>query len=188
MGKQNIQAKKVFEKWFFYLLLYTEVGAFKECNLARIPSRVVISRPSDNVLELKRRLLRLDRELRKKPNVFQLFNSSTYGGRELKRRLLRLDRELRKKPNVFQLFNSSTYGDRDLLFKDSTVKLIHLKERNTTKRWLGEKYFLGLKTLSSCRYMAVVSTSFADKSESLRRKRFSLISLTIIVFALRLRA
>jgi len=137
--------------------LLTEVGAFKECNLARIPSRVVISRPSDNVLELKRRLLRLDRELR-------------------------------KKPNVFQLFNSSTYGDRDLLFKDSTVKLIHLKERNTTKRWLGEKYFLGLKTLSSCRYMAVVSTSFADKSESLRRKRFSLISLTIIVFALRLRA
>ena len=146
-----------FMKWFIYLLLYTEVGAFQECNLARIPSRVVMSRPDDNVRELKRWLLRLDRELRKKPNVFQLFNSSTYGG-------------------------------RDLLFEDSTVKLICLNERNTTKLWLGEKYFLGLKTLSSCHYMAAVSTSFADKLESLRRKRFSLIFLTIIVFALLLSA
>ena len=89
--------------------------------------------------------------------------------------LLRLDRELRKKPNVFQLFNSSTYGGRDLLFKDSTVKLIHLNERNTTKLWRGEKYFLGLKTLSSCHYMAAASKSFSDKLESLGRKRFSLI-------------
>ena len=108
--------------------------------------------------------------------------------RELMRWLLRLDREFREKPNVFQLFNSSTYGGKDLLFKDSTVKLMHLKERNTTKLWLGEKYFLGLKTLGSCHYMAVASKSLADKFESLGRKRFSLISLTIIVFVLLLSA
>lgn len=71
-----------------------------------------------------------------------------------------------------------------MLFKDSTVKLIHLKKRNTTKLWLSEKYFLGLKTLSSCYYMAAVSKSFANKLESLARKRFSMISLTIIVFVL----
>lgn len=135
------------------MFLVTDVGAFETCNLARIPSRVVVSRPGDKLEDVKQFLLRLDNVLQTKPTLFSLFNSSAYGG-------------------------------RDLLFKDSTVKLVDVKEKNSTEAWLGKKYFLALKTLSSCKRVAAVARSLTAKVESLGIGQLLLIELITVGFTL----
>lgn len=110
-----------------------DVGNFQTCNLARIPSRVIMGRPDGD--EMK----------------------------SIKQKLLHLQEFLLLKPDLFQLFNSSAYGSKDLLLKDSTVKLIDVKEKNSTEAWLGEKYFKALKTLRSCQTVAAAARSFGEK-------------------------
>ena len=83
--------------------------------------------------------------------------------KSIKQKLLHLQEFLLLKPDLFQLFNSSAYGSKDLLLKDSTVKLIDVKEKNSTEAWLGEKYFKALKTLRSCQTVAAAARSFAEK-------------------------
>lgn len=135
---------------FFFL---TDVGAFQKCNLARIPSRVVMSRPGDKLEHLKQLLLHL--------NEFSQAN-----------------------PNLLQLFNSSAYGGKDLLFQDSTVKLIDVMDKNSTEAWLGEQYFLALKTLTSCHRVVAVARSRTDKAKPSRTGQLLLIQLITIVFSL----
>ena len=108
-----------------------DVGKYQTCNLARIPSRVIMGRSGD-----KRKIIM--------------------------QKLLHLHEFLLLKPDVFQLFNSSAYGSKDLLFKESTVRLIDVKEKNSTEAWLGEKYFKSLKTLSSCQKVAAAARSFGE--------------------------
>jgi len=129
-----------------------DVGSFQNCNLARIPSRVVMSRLGDKLTGLKQLLLRLDEYFQTRPNLFQLFSSSGYGG-------------------------------KDLLFEDSTVKLIDVQEKNSTETWLGEKYFLALKTLSSCRRVVIAARSLTGNVESLGRGCFLLTVLITVVFS-----
>ena len=136
---------------FFFFL--TDVGAFQKCNLARIPSRVVMTRPGSMVTSLKQSLLRLDEFFRTNPHLFQMFNSSTYGG-------------------------------KDLLFEDSTVKLIDVKEKNTTQAWLGEKYFSELQSLSTCPDVLTAPRSLAVKLESIRTGHFLLIEFISLSFSL----
>ena len=69
---------------------------------------------------------------------------------EFKKLLLGFDKRFRNATNFFPMFNSSAYGGKNLLFKDSTVKLIDVKEKNSTEAWLGDKYHLILQTLSAC--------------------------------------
>ena len=83
--------------------------------------------------------------------------------KSIKQKLLHLQEFLLLKPDLFQLFNSSAYGSKDLLLKDSTVRLIDVKEKNSTEAWLGEKYFKALKTLRSCQTVAAATRSFGEK-------------------------
>ena len=53
-------------------------------------------------------------------------------------------------PTQFQLFNSSKYKGKDLLFKDSTKKLVDVKDKNTYEKWLGTDYLEDLKALTAC--------------------------------------
>lgn len=132
----------------------TDVGAFHKCNLARIPSRVVMSRPGNQVAALKQSLLRL----------VEFFQTNT---------------------SLFQMFNSSAYGGKDLLFKDSTVKLIDVKEKNSTEAWLGQKYLFALQSLSSCPPEVVAAPrSLTVKLESMRTGNLLLIELIAVGFSL----
>lgn len=131
----------------------TDVGAFQQCNLARIPSRVVMTRPGSMVKSLKQWLLRLDEYCRTNPHFFQMFNSSTYGG-------------------------------KDLLFADSTVKLIDVKEKNTTQAWLGEKYYFALQSLSSCPEVLAVSRSLTVRLKPRGTGKFISIEFIIVVLTL----
>lgn len=128
-----------------------DVGAFQKCNLARIPSRVVMSRPGHKLDSIKRSLLHLD----------EFFQSN---------------------PHLFQTFNSSAYGGKNLLFKDSTVKLIDVKEKNSTEAWLGKKYFLALKALRSCKRVVAAARSLAIKVKSSGTGQLFYIELAMIMF------
>lgn len=131
-----------------------DVGAFQKCNLARIPSRTVMSRAGDSLTSLKQSLLHLDYILRTQSNSFPLFKSSAYGG-------------------------------GDLLFKDSTVKLIDVKKKNSTRTWLGENFFLALQTLRSCQEVIAAARSFTVEVKSLGTGQLLLIELFTVVSSLR---
>ena len=53
-------------------------------------------------------------------NMFQMFNSSKYG------------------------------GGKNLLFKDSTTKLVNVGDKDTYTKWLGDVYLQDLEALSMC--------------------------------------
>lgn len=131
-------------------VFFTDVGDFQKCNLARIPSRVVMSRPGNKVAGLKQTLLRLD----------EFFKTNSH---------------------LFQMFNSSAYGGKDLLFKDSTVKLIDVKEKNSTEAWLGQKYFNALRTLSSCQEVVAALRSLTVKLKSIHTGQLLLIELIVVI-------
>ena len=52
--------------------------------------------------------------------------------------------------SAFDPFNSTAYGAKDLLFRDNTVGLSDIGEKNTTELWLGKDYSGILKALDSC--------------------------------------
>ena len=128
----------------------TAVGNFQTCNLARIPSRVVMGRSGD---ELK----------------------------AVKKSLLHLYEFLQLKQDIFQLFNSSAYGHKDLLFKDSTVKLIDIREKNSTEAWLGEMYYQALRILHSCQTKAASARSCGDELKTFEGGRLFCLELAIIL-------
>lgn len=133
-----------------------DVGDFEKCNLARIPSRVVMSRPGNKLDGLKQSLLRLDELLRSKSPSFQMFNSSAYGG-------------------------------KDLLFKDFSVRLIDVKEKNSTEAWLGQKYFKALRSLSHCPEVVAAPRSLAVKLISMNTVQLLLLELlTVVCFLFRM--
>ena len=124
--------------------------------MARIPSRVVMSRPGNKLEGLKQPLLRLDELLRSKSPSFQLFNSSAYGG-------------------------------KDLLFKDSSVKLTDVNEKNSTEAWLGQKYFKALRSLSHCPEVVAAPRSLTVKLISMNTGQLLLLELvTVVCFLFRM--
>ena len=137
-----------------FLAFLTDVGDFEKCNLARIPSRVVMSRPGNKVARLKQSLLHLDEVLRT--------NHS----------------------HLFQMFNSSLFGGKDLLFKDSTVKLIDVKEKNSTEAWLGQNYFNALRTLSSCQEVVAAPRSLTVKLQPTSPGQLLLSELIVVIYIL----
>lgn len=82
------------------------------------------------------------------------------------------------------MFNSSAYGGEDLLFKDYTVKLIDVKEKNSTEAWLGQKYFNTLRTLSWCQEVVAAHRSLAVKLKSIRAGQLLLIELIVVIYSL----
>ena len=70
-------------------------------------------------------------------------------------------------PSMFQLFESSKYNGTDLLFKDSTKKLVDVKEKDTYQKWLGEDYLKDLEALSSCPSTGPTAGGNINKLQSL---------------------
>lgn len=106
---------------------------------------------------------------------------------DLKQSLLRLDELLRSKSPSFQMFNSSVYGGKDLLFKDSSVRLIDVKEKNATEPWLGQKYFKALRSLSHCPEVVAAPRSLAVKLISMNTVQLLLLELiTVVCFLFRM--
>ena len=99
----------------------------------------------------------------------------------LKQALLRLDELFRSKSPSFQMFNSSEYGGNDLLFKDSSFKLIDVKEKNSTEAWLGQKYFKALRSLSLCQEVVAAPRSLTVKLKSINTGQLLLIGLIAVV-------
>lgn len=132
----------------------TDVGDFEKCNLARIPSRVVMSRPGNHLAGLKQSFLHLDEVLR-----------TNYS-------------------HLFQMFNSSFFGGTDLLFKDSTIKLVDVKEKNSTEAWLGQKYFNALRTLSSCQEVVAAPRSLTVKLQPTSTGQLLLLELIVVIYSL----
>lgn len=102
----------------------------------------------------------------------------------LKQSLLRLDEFVRSKSPSFQIFNSSAYGGKDLLFKDSSVTLIDVKEKNSTEAWLGQKYFDALRSLSLCQEVVAAPRSLTVKLKSMNTGQLLLIELITVVCCL----
>ncbi|XP_068748591.1 melanotransferrin-like [Montipora capricornis] len=98
-------------------------GSWENCYLADVPAHAVVTKSGHNSYsEFKRLLL--------KASVDYGVNQTNF--------------------NMFQLFNSSQYGGKDLLFKDSTMKLVDVRDRNSYEKWLGSEYLEDLKVLTSC--------------------------------------
>lgn len=56
-------------------------------------------------------------------------------------------------PNKFQMFNSTRYNSfKDQIFKDSTVKLVDVGDKNSYDKWLGKQYLDDLEALAECPY------------------------------------
>ena len=57
-------------------------------------------------------------------------------------------------PNKFQMFNSSEYNSafKDQIFKDSTIKLVDVGDKDSYDKWLGKQYQDNLEALADCPY------------------------------------
>lgn len=82
------------------------------------------------------------------------------------------------------MFNSSVYGGKDLLFKDSSIKLIDVKQKNSTKAWLGQKYFKALQALSLCQKVVAAPRSLTVKLKSMNIGELLLIEMITLPFCL----
>ncbi|KAL4630789.1 melanotransferrin [Arapaima gigas] len=106
-----------------------EATQYAQCNLARVPSHAVMTRPDTNVHAVFGLLDRAQRH---------------YG---------------KDAGSSFRMFDSSGYSGYDLIFKDSTVKLIAVGDRKTYKEWLGQSYVDALKVMECSSAATVLSTS-----------------------------
>ncbi|XP_072897487.1 melanotransferrin [Hemitrygon akajei] len=95
-----------------------EVHQWKYCNLAKVPSHAVMVHPSTPI-----------------SIVFGLLDKGQehFGSKS--------------NSNDFHMFNSSVYGGKDLLFKDSTVKIISIEEKDTYDKWLGKSYLEAIEKI-----------------------------------------
>ncbi|XP_007896632.2 melanotransferrin [Callorhinchus milii] len=107
-----------------------EVDQWKQCHWARVPSHAVMVHPSTPTSV-----------------VFGLLDKAQeFFGNDTN-------------PNGFKMFDSSNYIGTDLIFKDSTLKLTPVGEKNTYLKWIGENYFKAFKNLE-CSGAVIPSASF----------------------------
>lgn len=95
-----------------------EADQWMQCHWARVPSRAVMVHPATPTSV-----------------VFGLLDKAQdfYGNDT--------------NPNGFKMFDSSIYTGSDLIFNDSTVKLIPVREKNTYLQWIGENYLKAFKNM-----------------------------------------
>ncbi|KAM8953111.1 melanotransferrin [Pelodytes ibericus] len=94
-----------------------EVHQFADCNWAQVPAHAVMVHPDVNIHA-----------------VFGLLdNAQNYFGSDTN--------------NEFKMFDSSNYDAKDLIFKDSTSKIVPVKEKTTYNKWLGMNYIESLEGL-----------------------------------------
>lgn len=51
--------------------------------------------------------------------------------------------------NGFKMFDSSTFHGKNLIFKDSAVEIVPVKERRTYKEWLESEYIESLEGMQT---------------------------------------
>ncbi|XP_073531115.1 melanotransferrin [Phyllobates terribilis] len=87
-----------------------EVTQYVDCNWAQVPAHAVMVHPQMNIHAL-----------------FGLLDKAQdYYGSD--------------SSSVFKMFNSSKYNEKDLIFKDSTQKIVPVREKKTYEQWLGRNY------------------------------------------------
>ncbi|NXY48945.1 TRFM protein, partial [Ceuthmochares aereus] len=97
-----------------------EVTQFAECHLARVPAQAIMVHPDTSIFALY--------GLLDKAQVF--FGNSSNG-------------------NGFKMFDSSAFQGKDLIFKDSTVEIVPVKEKRTYAEWLGSEYIESLEGMQA---------------------------------------
>ncbi|KAM4821185.1 lactotransferrin [Thomomys bottae] len=93
------------------------VSEYKQCHLARIPSRAVVARTEDSREDSIWQVLRQAQEM--------------FG---------------KNKSSTFKLF-SSPVGQRDLLFKDSTIGFLRVPQKIDSKLYLGSRHIIAFQNL-----------------------------------------
>ncbi|XP_063772434.1 melanotransferrin isoform X2 [Pseudophryne corroboree] len=109
-----------------------EVTQYEDCNWAQVPAHAVMVHPDTNIHAL-----------------FGLLDmAQTYYGGD--------------NNSEFNMFDSSAYSKKDLIFKDSTYKIVPVKEKKTYEQWLGRNYIESLEGLqcSSSSAITPVNTLF----------------------------
>ncbi|KAL9845433.1 melanotransferrin isoform 1-T1 [Geothlypis trichas] len=97
-----------------------EVTQFANCHLAQVPAQAVMVHPDVNVFAVYGLLDRAQ--------VY--FGNSSNG-------------------NGFKMFDSSAFQGKDLIFKDSAVEIVPVKERRTYTEWLGSEYIESLEGMQT---------------------------------------
>uniref|UniRef100_A0A8C6Z2T3 Ovotransferrin n=1 Tax=Nothoprocta perdicaria TaxID=30464 RepID=A0A8C6Z2T3_NOTPE len=105
-----------------------EVTQFAECHLGRVPAQAIMVHPDTNVFAVYGLL----------DKAQEFFGNSS-------------------NENGFQMFDSSTFQGKDLIFKDSAVKIVPVKERRTYAEWLGSEYIESLEGLQTPSLAAVIT-------------------------------
>ncbi|CAH2247842.1 melanotransferrin isoform X2 [Pelobates cultripes] len=120
-GKSTQDWAKNLESSKFQLLCpngaRAEVTQFADCNWAQVPAHAVMVHADTNIHA-----------------VFGLLDHAQeyYGS----------DSHLE-----FKMFDSSKYNSKDLIFKDSTNKIVPVKDKKTAEKWLGTNYINSLEGL-----------------------------------------
>ncbi|XP_077343557.1 melanotransferrin [Lithobates pipiens] len=92
-----------------------EVTQYADCNWAQVPAHAVMVHPDTN-----------------RHALFGLLDKAQeYYGSE--------------SSSEFKMFHSSSYDKTDLIFKDSTYKIVPVKEKKTYEEWLGRNYIESLE-------------------------------------------
>ncbi|XP_075719776.1 melanotransferrin [Rhinoderma darwinii] len=104
-----------------------EVTQYADCNWAQVPARAVMVHPDTNIHAM-----------------FGLLDKAQdYYGSD--------------SSSVFKMFNSSDYYKEDLIFKDSTNKIVPVKEKKSYEQWLGRNYIDSIE-VSQCSSSEAITT------------------------------
>ncbi|XP_071964281.1 melanotransferrin-like [Antedon mediterranea] len=124
------------------------IDEWMNCNLARVPSHAVMTSGSKSTAY--------------KEEYWNLLNNG--------QRLFADETGSR-----FKIFDSADYSGKDLIFKDSTIKLVDVGEKNTYQKWAGQEY---LKS-----YEAVTCMSVSGSSQAAASAVVVILSLVLTIFA-----
>ncbi|NWH73444.1 TRFM protein, partial [Piaya cayana] len=97
-----------------------EVTQFAECHLAQVPAQAIMVHPDTSVFAL----------------YGLLAKAQVYFGNSNNR-------------NGFKMFDSSAFQGKDLIFKDSAVEIVPVKEKRTYVEWLGSEYIESLEGMQA---------------------------------------
>ncbi|NWZ32442.1 TRFM protein, partial [Asarcornis scutulata] len=97
-----------------------EVTQFAQCHLARVPAQAIMVRPDTNIFAIYGLL----------DKAQEYFGNDSNG-------------------NGFKMFDSSTFHGKNLIFKDSAVEIVPVKERRTYKEWLESEYIESLEGMQT---------------------------------------
>ncbi|NXA53972.1 TRFM protein, partial [Nothocercus julius] len=97
-----------------------EVTQFAECHLGQVPAQAIMVHPDTNVFAVYGLL----------DKAQEFFGNSS-------------------NENGFKMFDSSAFQGKDLIFKDSAVEIVPVKERRTYAEWLGSEYIESLEGMQT---------------------------------------